>query len=283
MRKRATLCKWERGINMACLSVSYVCLARTRCFVVAPTPQPFTVDTHETSESNAHCHAVGNAARLLKNSQNRYEYNAFTLFTHSLARTRFFAHLCRRAKRISPNSISVSLHIEFILLSWICMSVARNIQMSCGCVLDCLIETRWLLWILLLCIDVSTHGTRMLCGSLGQIIESYLPLHWVAVRLFTTCATSFNMAAIELGSSCQLSLGALSSARAGNSLCRQCKVEHKWMANVIMDMNTCASACSLGQKATQVATFKGAVGYVVSILLSIGCCKKCLNCFKFKF
>lgn len=27
------------------------------------------------------------AARLLKNSQNRYEYNAFTLFTHSLARS----------------------------------------------------------------------------------------------------------------------------------------------------------------------------------------------------
>lgn len=30
MRKRATLCKWERGINMACLSVSYVCLALAR-------------------------------------------------------------------------------------------------------------------------------------------------------------------------------------------------------------------------------------------------------------
>lgn len=214
-----------------------------------------------------------------------------TNITHShYSLTRSLVYSCAAAYSllrtfVSPRQANLTQFnfIEFISLSWICMSVARNIQMSCGCVLDCLIETRWLLWIVLPCIDVSTHDTRMLCGSLGQIIESYLPLHWVAVRLFTTCATSINMAAIELGSSCQLSLGALSSARAGNSLCRQCKVEHKWMANVIMDMNTCASACSLGQKATQVATFKGAVGYVVSILLSIGCCKKCLNCFKFKF
>lgn len=40
----------------------------------------------EPSESNAHLNASNKAGRLLKNSQNRYEYNAFTLFTHSLAR-----------------------------------------------------------------------------------------------------------------------------------------------------------------------------------------------------
>lgn len=115
-------------------SLYHICLSRSdahcgeRCIVVAPTSQPFTVNTHETSESNAHCHAVGNAARLLKNSQNRYEYNAFTLFTHSLARvlvprrTRFFTHLCRRrAKRISH---PIQFQFRYILNSFRCHEYA---------------------------------------------------------------------------------------------------------------------------------------------------------------
>lgn len=173
---------------------------------------PFTVDTLETSESNAHFHPSGSAARLLKNSQNRYEYNAFTLFTHSLARVLapWPASVCAQLPPPIPIQVAQwpcsnwklnSFRVE-IESAWICMSVCTLMQKfkcawlnCCCCYCEC-------------ChIEYPTcHNRITSCTPMSNSGGTYSPLPSV----LNQATLALNMAAIELGSSCQLSFWAAS-------------------------------------------------------------------------
>lgn len=214
-----------------------VCLSRSNMHNCLGRRLPFTVDTLETSDSNAHIHLSGSAARLLKNSQNRYEYNAFTLFTHSLARVLApcAASVCAQ---LPPPPIPIqvaqwpcsnwklnSFRVE-IESAWICMSVCTLMQKYSN------VPCRTL--------AVAIVNVALLSAP-HAIIESHHALQWATVKApihhFLLCSIRQHWLSIWLP---------LSLARVANSLilCRQCKeeAEHKWMVkDMIVSMNTCES------------------------------------------